>query len=138
MSAKALLISIAAVVLSLGVIGAAFATGMDFFNVGALSSGTEAITQVDTDYVGYTPCESSMVDSLKVCKVIASFTKHLGAGSQIYAGVTADGDYIAKGKVILTQKLVKQHEIEIPMNQLQESFDPKSKALAVTVTVAER
>ena len=39
MSTRALLVTIAVIVLVLGVMGAAHASGMDFSNVGALSSG---------------------------------------------------------------------------------------------------
>ena len=127
--------SVALAVLALATIGLAFATGMDLLNVGALSSGTQAITQVDTDHLGYTT--SGTVDSLKVRKVIASFTQDLTAGTQIYAGVTANGEYIAKGKLILKCELHADDQVEIPMNQLKKWFDPES-TLAVTVTVAER
>ena len=135
MSWRTLLMGMAVTVLALATIGAAFATGMDIFNVGALSSGTKAVSRVDTDHLGYTTCGT--VDSLKVCKVIASFTKDLRAGAQIYAGVTANGEYIAKGKVVSKAKLDAHDEMGIPMNQLQKSFDPAA-SLAIRITVAER
>jgi hypothetical protein len=50
---KSLLIGVVLVVLALGTMGAAFATGMNFSNVGALSLGIEAVPQINCDYVGF-------------------------------------------------------------------------------------
>jgi hypothetical protein len=50
---KSLLIGVVLVVLALGTMGAAFATGMDFSNVGALSLGFGAVPQINCDYVGF-------------------------------------------------------------------------------------
>ena len=50
---KALIIGLIVCVLAVGGIGAAFATGMTFTNVGALSLGIEPVPQVDCDYVGF-------------------------------------------------------------------------------------
>ena len=50
---KRLLIGVIVVVLALGTIGAAFATGMDFSNVGELSLGYTEVSQVNCDFVGY-------------------------------------------------------------------------------------
>ena len=50
---KSLLIGVIVVMLALGTIGAAFATGMSFSNVGALSLGSENVPQVDCDYVAF-------------------------------------------------------------------------------------
>lgn len=44
---KSILISVIVAVLALGGIGAAFATNMDINGVGALSSGTAAVTEID-------------------------------------------------------------------------------------------
>lgn len=50
---RALLVGAIVCVLAVSGIGAAFATGMGFTNVGALSLGVQNIPQINTDYVGY-------------------------------------------------------------------------------------
>ena len=116
MSRKALLMAAAVVVLALGVMGAAFATGMEFSNVGALSSGTGDIPQVNTTYTGYVTCGD--IDHVRVVKVVAAFDRDLGKGSQIYAGViNTDGDYIAKGHKILLCDRQAGGKVCVLMNQ---------------------
>jgi len=124
MSRKALLIAPAVVVLALGAIGAAFATGIEFSNIGALSSGTGDIPQVNTTYVGYVTCGA--IDHVKVVKVVAAFDRDLGKGSQIYAGVmSTDGDYVAKGCTVLLCHREAGEKICIPMNQYSAWVDPE-------------
>ena len=50
---KAIIISLLVCVLALGSVGAAFATGMGFSNVGALSLGWASVPQIDADYIGF-------------------------------------------------------------------------------------
>ena len=50
---KSLLIGLVVCLLALGGIGAAFATGMGFSGVGAISSGQTGVNQANTDYIGY-------------------------------------------------------------------------------------
>lgn len=50
---KALLIGLIVCVLALGGIGAAFAAGMTFTNVGALSLGVKLVPEINCDYVGF-------------------------------------------------------------------------------------
>ena len=69
---KRLLIGVIVVVLAVGTIGAAFATGMDFTNVGALSLGYENVPQIDCDYVAF-HLKSAMGDPVKVDGVYLSF-----------------------------------------------------------------
>lgn len=71
---KALLIGLIICVLAMGGIGAAFATGMNFTNVGSLSLDYEGVSQVNCDFVGY--------------------ELHTGAG----IGVVVDGVYISFDK----------------------------------------
>lgn len=81
MPAKALLIAAVVIVLALGAVGAAFATGMDFFNVGALSSGEAELAQINTDSIGF------ISDKFGVVGVDLSFTEDLTAGSTIWVTV---------------------------------------------------
>jgi len=50
---KSLLIGLILVVVTLGTMGAAFATTMDFSEVGELSLGHEEVSQVNCDFLGY-------------------------------------------------------------------------------------
>jgi hypothetical protein len=50
---KSLLIGAIVIVLAMSGIGAAFATGMSFSNVGALSLGWGSVPQINTDYIGF-------------------------------------------------------------------------------------
>ena len=50
---KALLIGLIVCVLAISGIGAAFATGMNFSNVGALSLGIEPVPQINCDHVAF-------------------------------------------------------------------------------------
>ena len=124
MSRKAFLMAAAVVVLALGVMGAAFATGMEFFNVGALSSGTGDIPQVNTTYTGYVTCGD--IEHVKVVKVVAEFDRDLGKGSQIYAGVmNTQGDYVAKGHKILLCDRQAGDKICVLMNQYSAWVNPQ-------------
>lgn len=137
MSRRALLIGIAVVVLALGVIGAAFATGMDFFNVGALSSGEAELVQINTDGVGFL----SSPDGKGVDKVALSFDRNLTAGSTIWVTVEAHGCPRADGEVhgwkVLDRFLDKDGEVIVQLDHVIK-VDDISKIKKVTVAVAER
>ena len=73
---KALLIGLMVCVLALGGIGAAFATTMNFENVGELSLGHELVSQVNCDYVGY-ELDTGCNLAVEVNGVYISFDKDL-------------------------------------------------------------
>ena len=50
---RALLLGLIVAVLAMGGIGAAYAGGMGFTEVGALSLGVEEIPEIDADYIGF-------------------------------------------------------------------------------------
>jgi len=134
MSKKALLIGVAVIVLALGMVGAAFATGMDFSHIGALSSGKADVVQIDTDDVGFL----SSPDGKGVDSVALSFTRDLTAGSTIWVTVEVDGH--AKdvhGWTVLVGPLSKDWEVIVPLDKVLEVKDI-DKVKKVTVTVAER
>ena len=128
-SRKALLIAVALVVLALGVMGAAFATGMDFFNVGALSSGEAELVQINTDDVGFL----SSPDGKGVDKVALSFDRDLTAGSTIW--VTIDDE--VHGWKVLDGDLSKDGEVIIRLDEVIK-IDDIGKGSNVSVAVAER
>ncbi len=127
MSGKALLIGIAVIILALGVMGAAFATGMDFSNIGALSSGKGDIEQIDTDYIGFIGDESGVVG------VALSFTRDLTAGSTIWVSVNDE----VYGWEVLGSFLDKVDEVTVGLNQTLDIED-FGKSYKVKVAVAER
>lgn len=127
MSAKALLIGLTVIVLALGVIGAAFATGMDFFNVGALSSGEGQIAQVNTDYVGFIGGESGIV------AVALSFDRDLTAESTIWVTVNDE----VHGRKVLDDFLSKDNEVTVQLDEVLE-IDDFGNTTKVKVAVAER
>ena len=133
MSGKVLLIGIAVIVLALGVIGAAFATGMDFSNIGALSSGEGDIEQIDTDYIGFIGDESGVVG------VALSFDRDLTAGSTIWVTIEIHGPPKAEahGWTVLGSFLSQYGEVIIGLDPTLE-VDDIDKVKKVTVTVAER
>lgn len=71
---KSLLIGVIVVMLALGTIGAAFATGMTFSNVGALSLGSEDVPVVNCDYVAF-HLDSSQGEDVLVDGVYLSFNQ---------------------------------------------------------------
>ena len=73
---KAIIISLLVCVLALGSVGAAFATGMGFSNVGALSLGVEPVPQINTDYIGF-HLVSSATAPVTVDGVYISLDKNL-------------------------------------------------------------
>jgi hypothetical protein len=137
MSRKPLLIAVAVVVLALGAIGAAFATGMDFSNVGALSSGEAELVQINTDDVGFL----SSPDGKGVDKVALSFDRDLAAGSTIWVTIEVHGCPKADGEVhgwkVLEGFLDKDGEVIVQLDHVI-NVDDISKIKKVTVTVAER
>ena len=127
MSGKVLLIGIAVIVLALGLMGAAFATGMDFFNVGALSSGKADLTQINTDDVGFL----STADGID--RVVLSFDRDLTAGSTIWVSVNDE----VYGWKVLGNFLDKDAEVIVGLDQTLEVED-FGKSYKVKVAVAER
>jgi len=127
MSAKALLSGATVIVLALGVIGAAFATGMDFSNIGALSSGIKDIPQINTDYVGFL----SNADGID--GVVLSFDRDLTAGSTIWVTVNDE----VYGRRVLGSFLDKDGEVIIGLDQTLDIED-FGKSYKVSVAVAER
>ena len=93
---KSLLIGLVVCLLALGGIGAAFATGMGFSNVGALSAGGGNIPQVNTTYVGYNVKADGVSgegtwywpDTSVTCPVVESvdliFDRGLSAGTEVW------------------------------------------------------
>ena len=108
-SAKALLIGAAVIVLALGVMGAAYATGMDFSNVGALSSGEGELIQVNTDDVGFLPAG----DGSGINRVVLSFDRDLTTGSTIWVSVNDD----AHGWKVLDGFLDKDDEVIVGLDE---------------------
>ncbi len=135
MKIKALLIAAVVIVLALGVLGAAYATGMNFSNVGALSAGEAAVVQVNTDDVGFL----SAGDGSCVDRVALSFDRDLAAGSTIWVTVDVHGcpKIEAHGWTILGSFLSKNGEVIVPLDEVLE-VDDIDKIKKVTVTVAER
>ena len=129
MSAKVLLIGVTVIVLALGVIGAAFATGMDFSNVGALSSGQGELVQVNTDDVGFLPSP----DGCGIDRVALSFDRDLTAGSTIWVTVNDE----VHGWKVLGSFLDKDDEVIVELDEVLE-IDDFGHSYKVTVAVAER
>ncbi|OIP26443.1 MAG: hypothetical protein COT13_00745 [Chloroflexi bacterium CG08_land_8_20_14_0_20_45_12] len=117
-------------VLALGAIGAAFATGTDFFNVGALSSGKAELAQANTDDIGFLSAD----DGSGVDRVALSFDRDLTAGSTIW--VTIDDE--VHGWKVLDSALSKDDEVIIELDEVLEIDDIGQGAKKVTVAVAER
>jgi hypothetical protein len=141
-SRKALLIAVALVVLALGVMGAAFATGMDFSNVGALSSGKAELVQINTDDVGFL----SSLDGKGVDRVALRFDRDLAAGSTIWVTIEVQGcsghgfpgaDGEVHGWKVLDRFLDEDDEVIVQLDDVIK-VDDISKIKEVTVAVAER
>lgn len=129
MSRKALLIGIAVTVLALGVMGAAFATGMNLSNIGALSSGRAELVQINTDDVGFL----SSADGSGVDRVALSFDRDLTAGSTIWVTVNDE----VHGWKVLDSFLDKDDEVIVGLEETLEIED-FGKSYKVKVAVAER
>jgi len=129
MQRKALFIGVAIIILALGVMGAAFATGMDFSNIGVLSSGNSEPAQINTDHVGFLSAE----DGCGVDRVALSFDRDLNAGSTIW--VTIDDE--VHGWEVLESFMSQDNEVIIEFDEVLDIDDIHSSA-NVTVTVAER
>jgi len=127
MSKRVFLTGVAVMILALGVMGAAFATGMDFFNVGALSSGKADLPQANTDHVGFVS-NSSGIDG-----VVLSFDRDLTTGSTIWVSVNDD----AHGWKVLGSFLHKDDEVIVGLDQTLE-VEEFGKSYKVKVAVAER
>jgi hypothetical protein len=130
MKTKAIIITAVVIVLALGVIGAAYATGMNIVNIGALSAGQASMEQVNTDDVGFL----SSADGLSVDRVALSFESDLPAGSTIWVKIVGK---TASGWKVLGSALAEENEtIVILSPPLAVSDIPSSNN--VMVTVAER
>jgi len=129
MSGKAIMTGIAVIVLALGEIGTAFATGMDFSNIGALSSGKADLVQVNTDDIGFLSADNGC----GVDRVALSFDRDLTAGSTIW--VTIDDE--VRGWKVLDSDLSKDDEVIIELDEVLDIDDIHSSK-KVTVAVAER
>ena len=130
MSAKPLLIGAAIIALALGVVGAAYATGMNFSNVGALSSGKAEIVQINTDHVGFL----SSPGGSGVDRVALSFDRDLTAGSTIWVMI----DDQVRGWNVIGGFLSKDSEVMIQLDQVICANDIGKYSSKVTVAVAER
>jgi len=129
MPRKAILIGIAVMAVSIAVIGVAFATGMDFFNVGALSSGEAELVQIDTDDVGFL----SSADGSGVDRVALSFDRDLTEGSTIWVMVNDE----VHGCKVLDDYLDEDDEVIVGLDETLEIED-FGKSYKVKVAVAER
>lgn len=145
MSTKAIVISIAVIILALGMIGSAFATGMSISNLGVLSSGNGIIPQVDTDHVGFL----SSPDGCGVNRVALSFNRDIATGSTIWVAVlgapgdcpvpgrTGNVDEIAHGWKVMESFLSKDDEVIVELDRVLPVKDV-GNSRKVIVTVAER
>lgn len=129
MSAKVLLLATAVIVLALGVMGAAYATGMNFTNVGVLSSGQGELVQVNTDDVGFLPS----ADGSGINRVALSFDRDLTAGSTVWVTVNDE----VHGWKVLDSFLDKDDEVEVELDGVLE-IDDFGQSYKVKVAVAER
>ena len=77
---KALLLGVIVCVLAISGIGAAFATTMNFTNVGELSLGHELVSQVNCDFIGY-ELDTGMDLPVQVNGVYISFDKNIHSGT---------------------------------------------------------
>ena len=81
--------------LALSGIGAAFATGMNFSSVGALSLGVKNIPQINTDYVGY-HLTSALGDAVVVDGVYISLDTDISGTNAVSVSLrAADGTELA-------------------------------------------
>lgn len=110
MQSKGIFIALALIIMSLGAIGAAFATGMNFSNVGALSSSEAQIPQVNVDHIGFL----STSDGSGVDRIALSFDRDLTAGSTIW--ITIYGKVY--GYEVLADPLPKDEETIIQLQTI--------------------
>jgi len=129
MSGKAIMVGILIIVLALGVMGAAYATGMDFSNVGALSSGQVELAQINTDHVGFL----SSPDGSGIDRVALSFDRDLTAGSTIWVTVNDE----VHGWIVLDDPLSQDGEVIIGLDETL-GIEDFGKSYKVKVAVAER
>ena len=127
MSRKRILVAVAIMVLALGVIGAAFATGMDFSNVGVLSSGEADLAQANTDDIGFIGDKSGIVG------VALSFDRDLSKGSTVWVTVNDE----VHGWKVLDSFLDKDDEVIVGLDETLPVED-FGKSYKVKVAVAER
>jgi hypothetical protein len=117
------------IVLALGVLGAAYATGMDFSNVGALSAGEAAVVQVNTDHVGFLSAPNgSCVD-----RIALSFDRDLAAGSTIWVTIVCK----TSGWIVLSSFLDQNDEVIVSLTPPLPVWQVPCVS-SVMVTVAER
>ena len=134
---KSILIGIMVVMLALGAVGAAFATSMDFSNIGILSSGKADVPQANTTRVGFLSTESG------VQAVTVIFDSKLEAGTSIWVRVDYDqGDngqipaYV-DGYLQISSDLSNEEEIAVPLKVI---LEPQfvNHVTKIPVSVAER
>lgn len=117
-------------VLVIGGIGATFATGMTFSNVGALSLKEYSVPQVNVDYLYY----HIRSDTECVVEAILTFDGDLGAGSHILiALLDSEGTVIDQGFKTLDYNLHKGSTVTIVLNGQDQLFESICEA---KVTVA--
>ena len=87
---KAILIGLIVCVLALSGIGAAFAAGMGFSNVGVLSLGIEDIPTVNADYIGY-HLTSSLGAAVVVDGVYISLNQDIGPNNAVSVSLRSAG-----------------------------------------------
>lgn len=128
---KAIIVSLLVGVLALGSIGAAFATGMNISGVNSLSRGTNAVAQVNTDYVGY------LSNSNGVYAVRLSFNQDLKASSSIWVQLRkTDNTVVTSGYLQLTASLSMANQVTVytaPITPAQFTMITR-----VVVSVSER
>lgn len=114
---KPILAGLLVAVVALGAMGAAFATDLDFSNVGALSTGTADVPQVNVD--GVTWVVESWGDEdydtePEAYWVKLSFDSYLPAGSHIGVNVLGESDEILRHEWhTLTAPLPKAENVSI-------------------------
>ena len=129
---KSLLIGLVVCLLALGTMGAAFATGMNFTGVGALSQGTDTIPQVDVTSVSYN------IDNYgSVTGVVLKFDTALPIGTEISVDLqdstaTSPGSK-ATAKIVLATQLPVGNPATITINPANNQVPAMDK---IQVTVA--
>lgn len=91
MRKKAILIGVIICVLTLSGIGSAFAAGMGFTDVGALSLGITWVPEVNADYIGY-HLDSAIYEPVIVDGVYISLDQDIGPDNAVSVSLrAADG-----------------------------------------------
>ncbi len=139
---KAVALGVIIGALALGAIGAAFATGMDFSNVGVLSSGEAEVPCVNSTSVGFVSNETGAY------ALAVAFDRTLRAGSSVWIELEYDrgnhgrgqGEGVSgciSGYLMLPRVLNIGEEAIVPLCQV---LPPQcvDTVTHVTISVAER